>query len=349
MTAPPDRLQAPAPPPGPPSAPSSSSGRRDALRYVAAIVFTLLVAVFALPDLLFGLDQRSPFAQLVPFRPWILIGVAGLLVLLLVVMFFERRVLPFVDGVVLVLLVGVAMLVPRLVADPVPAGGTPFTVLAFNTFEGKADVQQVAALIEQERPDVVALSEAGGRYADRLRPLIEPMGYHLESSIGSRRRDVEGVTTAVSDRLGDVQARIGTDTSAFPYIELSGAGLGGMRVAAFHSVAPVPGSVPDWRSDLGLLRQWCADPTPAIVAGDFNATLDHSVLRDAIAGCGDAGAQTGEGLVPTWGPTQRFRDLLGPQIDHVIANHGITAESFQVHDIAGSDHRAIITRLRVPG
>ena len=196
---------------------------------------------------------------------------------------------------------------------------------------------------------MVALSEAGGRYADRLRPLIEPMGYHLESSIGSRRRDVEGVTTAVSDRLGDVQSRIGTETSAFPYIELSGAGLGGMRVAAFHSVAPVPGSVPDWRSDLGLLQQWCAGPNPAIVAGDFNATLDHSVLRDAIAGCGDAGAQTGEGLVPTWGPTQRFRDLLGPQIDHVIANNGITAESFKVHDIAGSDHRAIITRLRVPG
>jgi endonuclease/exonuclease/phosphatase (EEP) superfamily protein YafD len=347
MTAPPGRLQAATPPPQQPSAPVRPHSR-DWLRYLAATVFTLLVAVIALPDLLFGLDQRSPFTQLVAFRPWILIGVAGLLVLLLVVMVFERRVLPFVDGVALVLLVGSTMLVPRMVPDPVPAGGTSLTVLAFNTYEGRADPRQLAALIEQQRPDVVALSEAGVRFSDKLKPFIEPLGYHLDTSIGPRRRDVEGVTTAVSTRLGDVHARIGRETSAFPYIELSGGTLGDMRVTAFHSMAPVPGSVPDWHSDLALLKQWCEAPTPAIVAGDFNATLDHSVLRNAIAGCGDAGAQAGKGLVPTWGPTDRFRDVFGPQIDHVIANHEITAESFEVHDIAGSDHRAILTRLRVP-
>jgi endonuclease/exonuclease/phosphatase (EEP) superfamily protein YafD len=117
-----------------------------------------------------------------------------------------------------------------------------------------------------------------------------------------------------------------------------------------HTAAPVDHRrTARWLRDLALVERWCHGPVAPIVVGDFNATLDHSVLRDAIAGCGDAGAQTGEGLVPTWGPTQRFRDLLGPQIDHVIANNGITAESFHVHDIAGSDHRAIITRLRVPG
>jgi endonuclease/exonuclease/phosphatase (EEP) superfamily protein YafD len=311
-------------------------------------VFTLLVAVPTVPDLLFGLDERSPFAQLAALRPWVLVGVAALLVLLLGIMVFERRVLPFAAGVLVVLLVGGSMLLPRVVPDPLPTGGTPFTVLAFNTYEGRGDVQQVAALIEQHRPDVVSLSEAGVPFADKLAPLVEPMGYHLHSSIGPRRRDVGGVTTVVSDRLGDVQVRIGNETSSFPYIELSGGGLGAMRFAAFHSVAPVPGSVPEWRSDLALLSQWCAGPTPAIVAGDFNATLDHSVLRTAISGCQDAAAQRGAGLDPTWGAGAGMR-AIGPQIDHVIANDGIAAETFEVHDITGSDHRAILTTLRLPG
>jgi endonuclease/exonuclease/phosphatase (EEP) superfamily protein YafD len=346
MTAPPGQLDAAAPTPPPPS---PSTRPKDVLRYATAVVFTLVVAVFALPDLLFQLDRRSPFVQLVPFRPWVLVGVAALLVLLLVLMVIDRRVLPFVAGVLVVLLVGGAMILPRVVPDPVPAGGTSLTVLAFNTYEGKGNAEQLAALIEQQRPDVVALSEAGDPFSKQLAPLVEPWGYHLHTSPGARRRDVSGVTAVVSDHLGDVQVRIGTETSAFPYVELSGAGLGDTRVAAFHSVAPVPGSVPDWRSDLALLRQWCAGPTPAIVAGDFNATLDHSSLRDAMSGCGDAGAQHGQGLVPTWGPTARARALIGPQIDHVIANHGITAESFDVHDIDGSDHRAIVSRLRLPG
>jgi endonuclease/exonuclease/phosphatase (EEP) superfamily protein YafD len=331
----------------PPSYAPAPQRRRWVLRYVLAALFTLVLAVFVLPDLLFGLDEVSPYAQLISMRPWLLAGVAALLVMLLVVFLFERRVLPFAAGVLVVLLIGASIVLPRIVPDPVPTGGTPFTVLAFNTYEGSADLAEVAALIEQRRPDVVALSEAGQRYADRLAPLVEPLGYALHSSVGSRSRDVQGVTTVVSDRLGDVQVRIGKETSTFPYVELSGGGLGGLRMVAFHSVAPVPGSVPDWRHDLALLDQWCSGPTPAIIAGDFNATLDHSALRAGTAGCGDAAAQRGQGLVPTWGPTPRTR-LVGPQIDHVFATDGIGAETYEVHDITGSDHRAVLTTLRLP-
>ena len=347
MTAPPGRLSPASPPPSvPPPAPSGQR-RRGVFRYVAALVFALVVAVFAVPDLLFGLDRRSPFAQLVSLRPWILVGVAVLMVLLLIVSVFERRVLPFAAGVLVVFVVGGSLVLPRIVPDPVPPGGRPFTVLAFNTYEGSADVGELAALIEQHHPDVIALPEAGQRFADKLAPMVEPLGYTLHASVGPRSRDVGGVTAVVSNQLGDVQVRIGKETSSFPYVELSGGGLGDMRVAAFHSVAPMPGSVPDWQHDLGLLQQWCAGPTPAIVAGDFNATLDHSVLRAGTAGCGDAGAQRGQGLEPTWGPTPRTR-VFGPQIDHVFATDGIVAENFEVHDVTGSDHRAVLTTLRLP-
>ena len=66
-----------------------------------------------------------------------------------------------------------------------------------------------------------------------------------------------------------------------------------------------------------------------------------------MAGCTDAAEQRGQGLVPTWSPTESTA-LLGPQIDHVLSTAGIDAETFSVHEIAGSDHRAILTTVRVP-
>jgi endonuclease/exonuclease/phosphatase (EEP) superfamily protein YafD len=238
------------------------------------------------------------------------------------------------------------MVLPRAVADPLPTSGRPVTVLTFNTFEGEGDVRAVAELIRSERPDLVSLPEAGHSYRSRLAPLVEPMGYRLETSIKPGRADVAGVTAVVADSMGDVDIRIGYETP-FPYVEVTGGGLGTLHFVAFHSVAPTAGAVPQWREDLGLLARWCGGSAPAVVAGDLNATLDHSALRVAISGCGDAAAQRGAGLSatwPTWAPS-----WLGPQIDHVLGTEGITAETFSVRDIPGSDHRAVLTRLRLPG
>jgi len=321
--------------------------RRSPARFVWAALFTAAAAVGVLPDLLFGLDRRSPFVQIVSFRWQLLVAGLVLLIVLGVVTLKARRAWPFTAGLAAVLLIGAGMVAPRVLPDPVPTTGTPFKVLSFNVYEGRADTKALADLIRTEQPDVVALPEAGQRFADKLAPLIEPMGYRLRSSVDEDEDDVNGVTAAVAARLGDVSFRVGHNTSTFPDVQITGGTLGALKVVAFHSVAPVPGAVPEWRDDMALLPTWCAGPTPAIVAGDFNATLDHSLLRAGMAGCGDAAAQRGDGLAPTWGPTQRTR-VIGPQIDHVLANHGIVAESFRVVDLPRSDHHAILTTLRLP-
>ena len=343
MSAPPDRVDTAdagdSHPPRPP--------RRSPARFVWAALFTAAAAIGVLPDLLFGLDRRSPFVQLVSFRWQLLVAGAVLLVLLGVVTLRARRAWPFAAGLAAVLLIGAVMVAPRAIPDPEPTGGTPFTVLSFNVYEGRANVQALADAIRTERPDVVALPEAGQRFADKLAPLIQPMGYRLRSSVDEDEDDVNGVTAAVAARLGDVTFKVGHNTSTFPDVQITGGTLGALRVVAFHSVAPVPGSVPEWREDMSLLPTWCAGATPAIVAGDFNATLDHSMLRAGMAGCGDAAAQRGDGLIPTWGPTQRTR-AIGPQIDHVLATRGIEATSFRVLDLPGSDHHPILATLRLP-
>jgi endonuclease/exonuclease/phosphatase (EEP) superfamily protein YafD len=313
------------------------------VRLVLAVLVVVAAAVGLLPDLL-GLDDRSPFAQLVSFRPALLAGLLVLAVGASVAAVVRRQGWTLAGGLLAVAAIAATMVLPRALATtPDLQADRALTVLAFNTYEGDGDVEALAALIRSSRPDLIALPEAGARYRDRLAPLVP--GYRFAASDNERGRDVQNVAVATRDDLGDVTAQVDRSTP-FPSVEVSGAGLGDVRFVAFHSIAPIPGDLPQWRSDLGTLDRWCGQSGPAIIAGDFNATLDHSVFRSAISGCADAAEQAGEGLVGTW--NTRWPRWVGAQIDHVLVTGGITAETLSVHDVPGSDHRAVLTRLRLP-
>ena len=84
-----------------------------------------------------------------------------------------------------------------------------------------------------------------------------------------------------------------------------------------------------------------------MIAGDFNATLDHRALRGVLdRGWQDAAAETGEGLRPTWPVGRR---VLGLAIDHVLASDELAVGPVSIHEVRGSDHRAVVARLALPG
>jgi endonuclease/exonuclease/phosphatase (EEP) superfamily protein YafD len=338
-----DRQDDDPPPAGPPASPRRRP--RIAGRLLVAALLGLALSVLVLPDRWFGLDRYSPFAQLAAFRPMAFLAVVALVVVLGLITLRLRAAWPFTAAALALAVTTGAFLVPRAVADPVTATGPTLKVLSYNVYEGSADVTTLAALIRTENPDLVALPEAGDRFRQKLDPLIADLGYRSRSSVGANRGDVAGVTVLAASRLGDVRLDVANGTP-FRSVVATGGALGNLRFVGFHSVAPTPGAVPQWRKDLLGLAQYCDASTPAIVAGDFNATFDHSVLREATAGCGDAASQSGEGLTGTW-PSWAPR-WVGPQIDHVLATDGIDAESFTVADGAGSDHRPVVTTLRLP-
>lgn len=313
-----------------------------------ALLVVAAAAVGVLPDLL-GLDGRSPFAQLVAFRPTLLAGLLVLAVGATVAAGVRKRGWTLAVGLLAVTAVGTAMVAPRALAgvtvpDPDAPARPALTVLSFNTYEGKADVDALAALIRETKPDLIALPESAGRFRDKLAPLVPDYRF---SPSQERGPDVEGVTAAVRTNLGDVAVQVDRSTEV-PSVMVSGGGLGTLRFVAVHAVAPTPGAVSQWRSDLASVGRWCAGPQsgPVIVAGDFNSTLDHSEFRSATTACTDSAAYSGEGLVGTW-PSSSPR-WLGTQIDHVLVRGGVAPESVSVRDIPGSDHRAVLARLLLP-
>lgn len=87
-----------------------------------------------------------------------------------------------------------------------------------------------------------------------------------------------------------------------------------------------------------------------MLAGDFNATLDHAPLRALIAtGYADAGDAAGAGLVGTWrAQSQAGRLLPAVPLDRVLVDPRVAADGLSVHPIPGSDHRSVIAELTLP-
>jgi endonuclease/exonuclease/phosphatase (EEP) superfamily protein YafD len=87
---------------------------------------------------------------------------------------------------------------------------------------------------------------------------------------------------------------------------------------------------------------------PVIMAGDFNATLDHARFRALLRlGYVDAAVQAGRGLVPTWGP-RPGGDLAMLAIDHILLDPRCAVRRVSAYKLPGTDHRALYAQIQLP-
>jgi endonuclease/exonuclease/phosphatase family metal-dependent hydrolase len=83
-----------------------------------------------------------------------------------------------------------------------------------------------------------------------------------------------------------------------------------------------------------------------VLAGDFNATLDHAAFRGVLRlGYADAAQQAGKALTPTWGPPGRGAVLT---LDHVLVDRKSAVLDYSVHIVPGTDHRAVFAEVQLP-
>jgi endonuclease/exonuclease/phosphatase (EEP) superfamily protein YafD len=307
---------------------------------------TALAVVVLLPDRV-GLDTLLPFAVFAALRP-LLAVVVGVVALVLLVA--RRRWWPAVVPALVVAVVAGAVVVPRALAAPGPPAGPGLTVLELNADQGFADAAAIAGIARTEHADLVVLPESGERMRARLAALLP--GYRTWTNAPPQGLEVRGIVVVAAPWAGDVTARRLDGDTRYPWAVVTGGVLGATRLVALHVVSIEPAWVGYWPGELESLQRWCApggDPSPAVVVGDLNATPDHSAFRAGTAGCTDAATATGGSLVPTWptgGPP-----WFGAQIDHLLTRPGADgsgprAVSTEVIDVPGSDHRALLTRLR---
>ncbi len=312
-------------------------------RWLTGVLVALAAGVWVFLGVrLLGLDWFSPAAQLVAFTPYLVL--AGLLAAVAAAGFRRWRIA--VVGL-LSAVVAVSMVAPRMVSDQAPANpaGVELRVMTANLWHGNA-VAPLMSLIRRERPDVLSLQEVDQAAADRLeraglRTLLPHRAARLAPGVAG---------TALYAREPFSQLRTFDPRTRFDMARASIRHQGvALDLVAAHPSPPVPGdAVADWRRELGWLTRTADEGVLTVLAGDFNATLDHSGFRRLLdAGFIDAADAAGRGLAATW----QAGWVPPVTLDHVLVESrpGAAVRAVRVHPIPGSDHRAVVADLRVPG
>ncbi|MFI6233263.1 endonuclease/exonuclease/phosphatase family protein [Micromonospora sp. NPDC050784] len=293
---------------------------------------------------LIGLD-RGPLVQALAFTPY----VAGVSVLVLGLALALRRWWP----AALAALAAVALLgavAPRALASPQPtAAGPTVRLLTANLLAGAGDARTLVELVRRHQVDVLTVQE----FTPDAQAALDQLG--LATLLPHRQLNAEVGTpgSGLYSRwpVTDPGVRRNLDGWGFTqaYATVTVPGAPPVRVESAHPSAPYAlDQVDAWRADLTAQPPATPDGGLRILAGDFNATLDHSPLRALLrTGYVDAADAAGEGLTGTWGPYDG--DLIPPvTIDHVLVDHRIAVRSVRVFAVPGSDHRAVHTTLTLP-
>jgi endonuclease/exonuclease/phosphatase (EEP) superfamily protein YafD len=329
------------------------------LGVLVTVIFACVAAVVTWPQF-FRLEQTLGVAHVVALRGASVAGFAVLAVLFLLLA-ASRRIRGFAVSMALVCVLaaicgGVTLGLRGYGSDTLPAKQSDSVrVMTWNTAGEATSAEEIAQTAVAMDADIIALPETteatGEEVALLMRDLDHPMWVHTEAYNEDIERgpDAWQTTLLISPDLGDysvIEASSDGTTVLPSAIAMPVDGTGPIVVAA-HAVAPQPEYLDQWRDDLDWLADQCVDGN-VIMAGDFNATLDHMSRLgqgDADMGyCYDAAARTGNGAAGTW--PSSIPELLGSPIDHVLATSNWRISGSAVIDkTEGSDHRPLVVQL----
>ncbi len=315
---------------------------RTALSLLTWFVF-LIAAVAMMARSVPVLDHTILF--IAALSPYLLLGVGGLAVLLLL----SRRSWWAISLAVLLAVGVVFAVLPRFArSGTVAPDSVPIRVLTANIWEGSADPQALAA-IARDRADLLVLQELTPEFASEH----SGAGVEFPNQAGDPPPAAAGA--GISSRYPIVGSRrdsgylLGMLSAT---LQVPGAASDTLILAA-HIVGPWPQPIDDWRREMAKLQETLrgaadiADPGAVIVAGDFNSTIDMRPFRQLLeGGFRNAGEQSGAGLAPTFPADRSVPPLIG--IDHILTYNG-TASDFETVRIPGSDHLGVIATIHVPG
>ncbi len=219
------------------------------------------------------------------------------------------------------------------------------TVLAFNTYVGRTPAEAVAAVAVTSGADVIALPETPPEVAAEIAGLLGEGGNPMQVFSNDRGYSTPFTTSLLVSRALGRYAVVPT-AAGVGYVRADPVAGDGPPIVAAHPAAPTPRRMHWWTRELVYAVELCREIPGVVVAGDFNATLDHGPMRD-LGRCVAAGAAQGWrgsgalGTWPAWLPA-----LLGAPIDHVLVDGDAWAvDASGVVEVGDSDHRGVVARL----
>ncbi|MBN7793057.1 endonuclease/exonuclease/phosphatase family protein [Microbacterium esteraromaticum] len=327
-----------------------------------SVLFAIATAILVWPQF-FRLETTFPIAQVIAARP-VLIAAFLVVAVLALLLMLARPLRGFAASILIIALLGagangIVGAVRGFGDDALPAkSDASLRVLTWNTAGAAVSAETIAGVIEEQQIDVVTLPETSEEVGEQIALMMRESGNPMWVHHVNIHPDVPDgpqawqTTILISAELGDYSViESSTDgtsnTGSVPSAVAMPVDGEGPTIVAVHAIAPRLTAMDQWRSDLA----WIADQCPEgdfILAGDFNATVDHMAalgMHDGTMGhCRDAAIDTGNGMVGTW-PADLPR-LAGAPIDHIMASETWRASgSIVLSDAGGSDHRAIVAQL----
>ncbi|GAB1821650.1 endonuclease/exonuclease/phosphatase family protein [Herbidospora sp. RD11066] len=318
---------------------------RSGWRWVTVVVWVITAGFggWAVLRLIPG-DVGFFWVQLVAFTPY----VALLAVLPVGLALVTRRWAAASVALVVLLVLGM-LVVPRMLGENAPGGAGPrLRVLSMNLLVGAVPGDEVVRLVREVGADVVAFQELTPAAVEAMESA--GIGELLPHQVMEARPGTGGsgiysrfpatkVGLLDHGRFGQIIGRLDVDGKV-------------VELVSVHPCAPyVSSSHNCWADGLDALPR--AGGTTKVLAGDFNATLDHARVRDLLgSGYRDAADLTGNGLKTTWPVLPRtFHDLLPippVALDHVMVDASTAVLAFSTHVLPATDHKAVFAELELP-
>ncbi len=280
-----------------------------------------------------GVVAAAPYLMLCSLVALVLVAIAGNWV--------------SVAGCVVLIMMCVGTQARRYIGADPPTPAIRVSVMTSNLYLGGGSADAVVDAVRGHEVDVLMLEELTPELQDRLTvaglPALLP--YHESRP----RTAASGM--GLWSRYPLTDTHVDTD---FTHPLISGrVAVPGMASAPTFAALHLAGPVPDagqWSREidhLPLVLDALSTRSPVVVGGDFNATPDTVQFR-RLFDCGyrNGADQAGAGTAHTWPADRWYPPLIA--IDHVLTRDCVATSAATI-TIAGSDHRALLVQVALPG
>ena len=220
--------------------------------------------------------------------------------------------------------------------------GDAFRILHANVWVRNGQAETLHRLIEDESPDMVALTEITPPFTEMASELAAEYPHQYMIAGNALGHSIAVLLKSQPDSLAELPL---TEKSSALVLRVDIDGKA-VDIVVLHAANPVKHFSIRER-EFGKLAAWHAERKPerVVIVGDLNATPYCPAMKTMMRRMGLTHARKRRRVAGTF-PTQTGIPLLRLPIDHVLTGGDVTVADFHPCPDIGSDHLPVVATLR---